>query len=87
MNVTCDVEAEPNNNLKFKWYFNNSLENFEIRSVVTKGSQSTASYIPKTRLGYGSLLCWAENIIGKQKEPCAYQIVASGMLCALCCIS
>ena len=80
VNVTCDVDAEPNDNIKFKWIFNNSMENFEIRSAISNGSRSEVSYAPKTRLGYGMLLCWAENSIGKQKEPCTFSIIPAGEL-------
>lgn len=36
---------------------------------------SVATYTPRSELDYGTLLCWAQNSIGKQTEPCSYQIV------------
>lgn len=80
VNITCEVEAEPHNEMSFKWLFNNSLDTFEVRTFVVNGSQSTATYVPQSRSNYGTLLCWAQNSIGKQKEPCAFSIVAAGGL-------
>lgn len=36
---------------------------------------SVATYTPRSELDYGTLLCWAQNALGQQAEPCAYQIV------------
>lgn len=35
-------------------------------------------YTPKGERDYGSLACWATNSIGKQMEPCLFQIVPAG---------
>ncbi|KFB42107.1 hypothetical protein ZHAS_00009768 [Anopheles sinensis] len=32
-------------------------------------------YTPKSEREYGTLACWAKNSIGKQKEPCLFQVV------------
>lgn len=36
---------------------------------------SVATYTPRSELDYGTLLCWGQNNLGQQSEPCAYQIV------------
>lgn len=36
---------------------------------------SVATYTPRSELDYGTLLCWAQNSLGTQLHPCAYQIV------------
>lgn len=36
---------------------------------------SVAAYTPRSELDYGTLLCWAQNALGQQAEPCAYQVV------------
>lgn len=36
---------------------------------------SVATYTPRFELDYGTLLCWGQNALGQQSEPCAYQIV------------
>ena len=38
------------------------------------GSTSTVDYIPRTPLDYGSLLCWASNSVGRQSQPCVFQL-------------
>lgn len=29
-------------------------------------------------LDYGTLMCWADNAVGQQKEPCVFHIIAAG---------
>lgn len=73
--VSCDIEAVPSD-VTFKWTLNNSVNKAEIHSFVSKGTQSNATYVPKNR--FGVLLCWAQNGVGKQVEPCAFNIVPAG---------
>ena len=35
-------------------------------------------YTPKGERDYGTLACWGTNSIGKQVEPCLFQIVPAG---------
>jgi hypothetical protein len=35
-------------------------------------------YTSKGERDYGTLACWATNSIGKQTEPCLFQIVPAG---------
>lgn len=37
-------------------------------------------YTPKNEREYGTLACWARNSIGKQSEPCLFQVVPAGKL-------
>lgn len=37
-------------------------------------------YTPKSEREYGTLACWAKNSIGKQVEPCLFQVVPAGKL-------
>ena len=46
---------------------------------IVKGLESVVNYIPVTELDYGTLLCWAENDIGKQQVPCVFQILTAGL--------
>ncbi|XP_015782667.1 hemicentin-1 isoform X2 [Tetranychus urticae] len=75
--IVCEVDSDPDD-VTFRWYLNNSSETIEIKSFTTNGTQSILSYSPRTRLSYGSLLCLAENSIGKQKEPCIFHIIPAG---------
>ncbi|XP_054168953.1 hemicentin-1-like [Oppia nitens] len=78
VNITCQVDAEPDIDLGFRWLFNNSVDKFELKDYRINGSHSVAAYVPHGRANYGTVYCWASNQIGKQKEPCAYNIVAAG---------
>ncbi|XP_054933189.1 neural cell adhesion molecule 1-like [Dermacentor andersoni] len=77
LQVSCEVDAHPSA-VSFQWAFNGSLRNHELQSFVSEGSHSVASYVPRDRSDYGILLCWATNKIGRQKEPCRFQIVQIG---------
>lgn len=35
-------------------------------------------YVPKNERDFGTLACWAKNSIGKQTEPCLFQVVPAG---------
>lgn len=35
-------------------------------------------YTPKNERDFGTLACWAKNSIGKQTEPCLFQVVPAG---------
>ncbi|KAG8262262.1 hypothetical protein J6590_055468 [Homalodisca vitripennis] len=75
--ITCEVEANPANNLQFSWKFNNSLKTEDIAdsSFTVDRTRSTATFTPFTDTDFGSLLCWAKNELGVQREPCVYNIV------------
>ncbi len=34
--------------------------------------------MPRTELDYGSLLCWATNSVGRQRDPCVFHLVPAG---------
>lgn len=48
------------------------------RSLVETVSELI--YTPKTERDYGTLACWGKNSIGKQSEPCLFQVVPAGKL-------
>lgn len=52
-------------------YFSSS----RFRSTPT---QSIVEYVPRTELDYGSLLCWASNSIGRQRDPCIFHLIPAG---------
>lgn len=29
-------------------------------------------------LDFGTILCWADNVVGLQKEPCVFHLIAAG---------
>ncbi|XP_050301170.1 nephrin isoform X3 [Anthonomus grandis grandis] len=77
--ITCEIEANPLD-AEFMWKFNNSADAFEIphTQVYTEKGRSTAIFKPITEQDYGTLLCWARNEIGMQKEPCVFYITPAG---------
>ncbi|GIY08161.1 ig-like domain-containing protein [Caerostris extrusa] len=77
LNITCELEADPID-VKFHWTLNNTVESMEVKKFVSEGTSSTVFYTPRNMLGYGALLCWGSNDIGRQKDPCVYRIVPVG---------
>lgn len=53
-------------------YFYFALGNNLVETV------SELIYTPKTERDYGTLACWGKNSIGKQSEPCLFQVVPAG---------
>lgn len=77
LKIRCQVTADPND-VSFVWQFNNSGENFEVaptRFGTANGSASELTYTPNIERDYGTLACWGKNAIGRQAEPCVFQIV------------
>ncbi|XP_050693474.1 nephrin-like [Eriocheir sinensis] len=77
--VTCRVAANPTAS-SFKWTFNNTADTIDVPHgrFTSEPSYSIITYTPVTELDYGTLLCWAENAIGSQKQPCLFHIVPAG---------
>ncbi|GBM06337.1 hypothetical protein AVEN_121380-1 [Araneus ventricosus] len=79
VNVTCEVEADPPD-VNFRWALNNTLEVVNLQKWWSEGSRSVLSYTPRTLAGYGLLLCWGNNVIGGQREPCVAKIIPAGKI-------
>lgn len=73
----CEVDSDPQN-VTFQWFLNNSSKTIEIKSFTTNGTNSVASYSPKSRFDYGTLLCWATNTLGRQNKPCIFYVIPAG---------
>ncbi|XP_064103384.1 LOW QUALITY PROTEIN: nephrin-like [Macrobrachium nipponense] len=78
-NITCEVDADPFN-VSFKWTFHNSVrrDQSQVREYTQEGLKSTLSYTPMSERDYGTLLCFATNDVGPQKEPCSFTIISAG---------
>ncbi|XP_045465735.1 nephrin isoform X2 [Harmonia axyridis] len=78
--VLCEVEAYPPPD-NFKWSFNNTAELIEVpQSRYQPGASrftSRLSYTPKTDMDYGTVMCWASNLAGQQREPCVFHIITA----------
>ncbi|XP_044745589.1 neural cell adhesion molecule 2 [Coccinella septempunctata] len=81
VDITCEVEADPPAKT-YKWKFNNSGETLDVAaerfSGTSNGTVSILRYTPVSELDYGSLSCWASNVVGHQVNPCIFQVVAAG---------
>lgn len=77
MYVPCHVAADPSD-VDFSWQFNNSGESFDVapaRFSATSGNTSVLEYILNNPRDYGTLACTGTNSIGRQLEPCIFQVV------------
>ena len=43
--------------------------------TLNRKLSSVVAYTPQSHLDFGSLLCWAMNDVGSQREPCVFQVV------------
>ena len=41
--------------------------------------RSVLHYSPSTQNDYGTVLCFANNEIGRQREPCQFHVIPAGM--------
>lgn len=39
---------------------------------------STLTYTPVKEMDFGTIMCWADNVVGQQKEPCIFHLIAAG---------
>ncbi|KAG5882968.1 hypothetical protein JTB14_037321 [Gonioctena quinquepunctata] len=79
--LRCRVDANPAV-VTFHWTFNNSGDQSDVApgTFTNEVSSSRLNYTPTTDLDYGTLLCYGENEIGRQKEPCVFQVVVAAGL-------
>ncbi|XP_065369679.1 uncharacterized protein side-VI [Calliphora vicina] len=78
--ILCEVDAFPPPE-NFKWSFNNTAETFDMpqsgfRAHSAQGS--TLTYTPVKEMDFGTIMCWADNNVGQQKEPCVFHLIAAG---------
>ncbi|KAG7153532.1 CEPU-1-like 1, partial [Homarus americanus] len=75
--LPCRVLSHPRN-VSFSWTFMNTLTEHERvpgERVSWKGLESRLRYLPEKTQDYGTLHCWASNVVGHQKEPCTWESV------------
>lgn len=39
---------------------------------------SILNFLISQEMDYGTLMCWANNVVGQQNEPCVFHIIAAG---------
>ncbi|KAF2355771.1 CD80-like immunoglobulin C2-set [Trinorchestia longiramus] len=74
--VSCEVVAVPTAT-RFHWTFNNSAESFEVPEESFSIAEDTSylEYTPTSDFEYGTLQCRAQNAVGRQRDPCVFNIV------------
>ncbi|XP_055603290.1 hemicentin-1 isoform X2 [Uranotaenia lowii] len=78
--ILCQVDAYPPPE-SFKWSFNNTAETIDMPQSgyrVHAGQASSLTYTPVKELDYGTIMCWADNAVGQQREPCVFHLIAAG---------
>ncbi|XP_042866822.1 synaptogenesis protein syg-2-like [Penaeus japonicus] len=76
--VSCHVDSNPAP-IDFRWAMNTSKGVMQLPLNLTSnsGRSSVVRYTPFSQLDFGELLCWAVNEVGRQREPCVFQVVAA----------
>ena len=74
--IQCEVDSYPIPET-FKWLLNNSAETIEVpnRNFHQINSTSLLTYEPSSEFDFGTVMCWASNIVGQQVSPCVFQII------------
>ncbi|KAK7035565.1 hypothetical protein SK128_010969 [Halocaridina rubra] len=80
VNVSCNVEAFPEAH-HFRWAFNSTTELIHMPKNASsiERNRSVLAYTPLTHHDFGTLLCWAENEVGRQSDPCVYLVVPAAV--------
>ncbi|KAG7154808.1 Contactin-5-like 2, partial [Homarus americanus] len=80
--LTCRVDAQPDDDLHFIWYFNNTLDTVEVERhrIKVRQGHSFLDYTPRSARDYGTLSCWATNSVGMQADPCPPERVGNCVL-------
>lgn len=76
--VSCELEADPAQEVAFRWRFNASQQMLGSTNVMSDGTRSWATVVPQTDEDYGALFCWGKNGIGIQREPCIFTLIQAG---------
>ncbi|XP_060522405.1 synaptogenesis protein syg-2-like isoform X2 [Cylas formicarius] len=77
LKVRCQVSADPSD-VTFIWQFNNSGESLDVspsRFNTYSGNISELTFSASSQIDYGTLTCWGSNSVGRQVEPCIFQVV------------
>jgi hypothetical protein len=76
--LQCNVEASPAADVTFQWTFND----FSLDQNIKHSNHGLRSVLPYKLLSkedFGTVQCRAQNIIGRQKESCLFNIIAAGL--------
>ncbi|XP_042219761.1 protein turtle homolog A-like [Homarus americanus] len=76
LHVPCHVQSYPEP-ISFRWAVNTStgVVDVALNLSSSSGNKSTVRYTPQTHHDFGHLLCWAQNDIGSQQDPCVFHVI------------
>ncbi|XP_075536544.1 hemicentin-2-like [Dermacentor variabilis] len=77
LSIPCEMDADPED-LTFHWIMKNNSEVRDLLTFTTNGSRSVARYKPAVATEFVSLVCWANNSVGSQRQPCTYFVEPHG---------
>ncbi|XP_028968412.1 hemicentin-1 [Galendromus occidentalis] len=77
ISVSCSVSSHPSS-VSFRWKLNSTSNEGRVTTFTWDGTTSVARFTPRDSGDFGTLLCWARNQLGDQREPCAFIILDSG---------
>ena len=71
---------------KLHFFFFRIISGMDLsrESFTNKKSSSLLYYTPKSQMDYGTVLCVASNIVGRQIVPCIYHVIPAGMTQFFC---
>ncbi|XP_022709117.1 neural cell adhesion molecule 2-like, partial [Varroa jacobsoni] len=75
--VKCSVTSHPSS-VSFRWKVNSTTTEGRVDRFTWDGTTSEAEFTPRDSGDFGTLLCWARNQLGDQREPCSFVIVDLG---------
>lgn len=75
--IPCEMDADPED-LTFHWVMKNNSEVRDLATFTTNGSRSVARYKPAVATEFVSLMCWANNSVGAQRQPCTFFVEPHG---------
>lgn len=80
LHIRCRILADPDN-VTFTWLFSNNersnVISFASHTLVNSTISELAYKLTSDR-DYGAITCRADNAIGRQMDPCVFQIVPAG---------
>ncbi|XP_055324550.1 B-cell receptor CD22 [Sitodiplosis mosellana] len=76
IDVRCEVDADPAENIRFSWTYNNTRNVSPVLNsrITSNGLVSTMTYLAPSDSEL-TLACWASNAVGRQEIPCLIHII------------
>lgn len=76
--IVCEVESVPPPDT-FAWTLNSTTRTVDVPAErftwTSSPSKSILTFTPLSDADYGTALCWASNLVGKQSVPCAVTLL------------